>query len=158
MDWADCEQLLGKKPDVDLAKEMGCSARTISRKRKEKGIAPFSKSKNNRSDWQIDWPQYDKDLGTCHDTELATKIGCTPGAVSSRRNKLRIQKFRVSKKRQKPKGKGRAVSWTKWDSLLGCMPDKDLASRIGCAPQTVRSRRLKVGIKPFKEGRASLSK
>jgi 5-methylcytosine-specific restriction endonuclease McrA len=40
------------------------------------------------------------------------------------------------------------INWEKYDHLLGCMPDAEMASEIGCSDSAVRERRTRLGILP----------
>lgn len=51
------------------------------------------------------------------------------------------QTWKLNRNKRLPKNA--KVNWAKWDEYLGKWTDTKLAAKAGCAPQTVRVRRVK---------------
>jgi predicted Rdx family selenoprotein len=140
IDWSQYISLLGKIYDNKLAEMIGCSPALVARKRKELGIEPYLV--------RPDWSQWDHLIGTMPDTALAKKMGICPSSVWSRRKKLGLPANREGKEALLAILKKRR-DISRYDSLLGTMPDPQLSEIIGCSTQIVWSRRKKLNIPPF---------
>jgi hypothetical protein len=82
------EELLGKKPDMELEREFGISHTTIGRRRRALGIPACKKRKRKL---KIDWSQY-PEPGTMSDEKLARLIGCSVRTVWRRRHSNEVPK------------------------------------------------------------------
>jgi hypothetical protein len=140
IDWSQYTSLLGKIYDNKLAEMIGCSPALVARKRKELGIDPYLV--------RPDWSQWDHLIGTMPDTALAKKMGICPSSVWSRRKKLGLPANREGKEALLAILKKRR-DISRYDSLLGTMPDSRLSEIIGCSIDKVWTRRKKLNIPPF---------
>jgi hypothetical protein len=96
IDWSKYDKYLGVWTDNKLAKEIGCSTKTIHYRRSKFGIPPNAEGLRQRkhigSD-KITWKLFDNLLGTMPDPDVAEIINCEPRSVCKRRNKLGIPSF-----------------------------------------------------------------
>jgi hypothetical protein len=84
-------------------------------------------------------------LGSILDREVTAWIGPYPSTVANRRIELGIPSYR----RHAPTSPRR--DWTSAEnSLLGSMPDPELAAQLGCTPIMVFCRRRKLGIPAYR--------
>ena len=127
IDWAKWDKVIGEWPDNKIAKQAGCSATAVRKRRISLGrAAVISKPR-------VKWSQWDNQLGKTYDSKLAEKIGCDSSTVTDRRLSLGIPAYFIRK-----------IDWSKWDKRLGTEPDSDLARKIGCDTSSVRNRRIKL--------------
>jgi len=84
---------LGKMSDNALAKLMGISSSSVSKKRQSLEIAPLG-IKKKTGNLGVDWDQWKHLLGTMRDSELAEKIGVTLRMVCHARNKCGIAPYK----------------------------------------------------------------
>jgi len=100
--------LLGTAPDQEIARRLGISTGTVSKRRAALGIPKWDQK---LKPWK---PVEDALLGKMPDTEVSKRTGRSFQAVGSRRRDLKIPKF------------GMAIRhWTRAeDGLLGTIPDK----------------------------------
>lgn len=75
---------MGKKTDLQIAREVGVSHVTVARIRKAAGVA------KGRREPKYQWDVHDMELGTKPDREIAREIGCSQRAVWERRKKLGV--------------------------------------------------------------------
>ncbi len=96
IDWSEWDHLLGTKIDYEIAKQIGCEAPTVAKRRFKLKIKPF-----NSAPPKINWEKYDHQLGSMPDRELAKKIKCSATSVSRRRRKLNITIYMAENKTYK---------------------------------------------------------
>lgn len=141
VEWDKFSYLVNKVPTTELAKFLGCSIAAVSmyKKSKAKEDHPLKK--------------YFNLLGKMPDNEIAKECGCSAAAVYLLRKTLGIASFMstTSKSANKSKKHSRLVDWSKYDGLLGTMPDDALAQIIGCWRETVQNRRKLLHIKSFRK-------
>jgi DNA-binding Lrp family transcriptional regulator len=138
IDWTEWDKKLGKSPDGEAAKLIGCSVRTVEKRRKKLRIPAFIEHPH------IDWHEWDETLGKSPDRETASLIGCSLIAVEQRRKRLGIRAFT----------KNSRIDWKLWDTSLGKTHDREAAELIGCSMASVLRRRKKLKIKAFERGTA----
>jgi hypothetical protein len=84
-------------------------------------------------------------LGTMKDSDAAERIGRTPSAVATMRERLGVAPFTKRAPRAKP------TTWTPAkERLLGTMSDVDLARKLRCSSMTVFYRRKRLKIARFR--------
>jgi hypothetical protein len=84
----------------------------------------------------IDWAPHARLLGTMADCDLAKQIDCSAAAVRKARIARSIPPFRNVR-----------IDWAKWPDLLRSpAANAAIAKQIGCYTETVRLRRLLLGI------------
>jgi hypothetical protein len=132
--WAKWDEELGRAPEWEVAKRIGCSVSPVEKRRKKLRIPAFSQHS------QIDWQAWDGELGKAPDWDLAGRIGCSTIAVEKRREKLGIRPF----------SKNDRIDWKTWDKVLGSVPDQEAAEMAGCSITSIRRRRKRLGIEDFK--------
>lgn len=126
----DKTHLLGTKPDVAIADELGCTAAIVAYHRKRLGIPTYEEP----STWS---DEHNHLLGTMTDTALAEQVGCSAYIVAYQRKKQGISAYKVPD------------MWDESnDHLLGSMPDAALAKKLGTQLHTIYKRRQKLGIPP----------
>jgi len=141
--------MLGKAPDAEIAKKIGARISTVQAKRVKLGIpAYYPRTSGKRGVWT---DEIDARLGTVPDIEIAQDLGIHLGSVWARRKKLGIPACgHTGKPRRKRKSSPYSWAWPPDRvSLLGTMPDAQLASRLGISKQAVHQKRTSLGIPPF---------
>ena len=89
-------------------------------------------------------PEEDAQLGTMPDLKLAKLLKRNKTTIRKRRLKLGIASFR----KHGPSTPSR--EWTPVeDTILGTMPDPELATRLGCTVRMVYNRRVKLGVAAY---------
>ena len=78
---------IGKEPDLTIADGYDCPLYKIRNARAKMGIS----SGYDRGYTHIEWDQWDDQLGTMTDADMAAMIGCSPMTVYQRRKKLGIE-------------------------------------------------------------------
>lgn len=120
---------LGEMSDVDLARQLGISARTVSFWRRRLNISKRSLSLKRDT---IDWDN--QPLGKMSDKALGFLLGVSYNIVNSERTKRGIATFRSSFEED-------------WDSVgLGALSDRDIAKKMGLPLEKVQNARLQKGI------------
>jgi len=90
-------ELIGTKPDYEIARELGFSVQLVGDYRRECGVAIFGDKKGRVSrtiDWVGKWDRLLKSKRGHRMThrEIAKKIGCSQAAVSNRCRRLGLQR------------------------------------------------------------------
>lgn len=112
--------LLGKVSDMELGRRFECSYATVKVIRERLCIPAYVPSAN---------PDFIAALGTMTDKDVAAKFGYSEGHVCLERSRRGI----AAHGRQDPR-----TSDKEFMSLLGVIPDDELAYRYGCSVNTVR--------------------
>jgi len=133
IDWEKWDALLGTKPDMELAQDIGCSLYSVLRRRKKLGIRPTHHTARGRRG--IDFSQVKHLIGKKPDSEIATSVGCCKETVAAYRKTLGI-KSTYHKKYQ----------WEKFEHLMGVETDSNIARQMGCSVPSVREHRIRKGI------------
>ena len=83
---------LGKLPDVEIARRLGCTAGAIGYKRKQLAIPapPLERPPHKWTKRQIAW------MGKIADAEIARRIGRSPSLVGMKRRELGIPIARIN--------------------------------------------------------------
>ena len=123
-------RVAGKMSDLAASRELNCSATSVYNYRRKHNIPSFGE--------RIGISESDKKyIGRMPDRQAAELIGVTQSAVA---------KYRL---RHKIPAHGKTVWTTKTIGMLGCMPDADVATKLGIEVGHVESMRIKQGIKPY---------
>jgi hypothetical protein len=130
------DSLLGTMPDLTLSKSIGIPAYRIKQRRDELDIPLFEKTKWN--------PEHDPLLGTESDFDIAKQLLVPVAWVRNRRSELNIPK----------KGRAKQDVDRVDQSLLGCMPDAELAAKYGIAESVIRSLRYERRIARYRPGQS----
>lgn len=93
VDWLGWEAHLGKMPDRQLAKRIGCSPDSVSQARQRRGIPAYQPPQT------IDWSKV-TDLGVSTDVAVAARLGITPAAVCGMRRRRGIPSARPKHRRR----------------------------------------------------------
>ena len=139
-------KLLGKMPDMVLARRMGVHFTTVSEERWRRRIRAFREPLP-----PIQWtPQMINQLGTDFDWAIGERLGLPLHCVRRKRQLLGITPYGESYSRKSYN----AFRWTKQRiSLLGKEPDTKVARRLGVLPGTVWRKRVQLGIPAFEPKR-----
>jgi DNA-binding CsgD family transcriptional regulator len=134
-------KLLGEIPDAELAVKAGVSVSTVTTERQRRGIEAFKLHRR-----PIEWTsEMISRLGSTGDSEVARDLGISKGSVRRKRQGLGIQPFDLI-----PCRVHQGVAWTAEQlALLGRLPDKAVAARIGVTVTTVARKRQELGISPL---------
>jgi transcriptional regulator with XRE-family HTH domain len=139
--WTAAEiELLGKVPDVEIARRLGIAASTVAAEPQRRDIpsvlAPF--------EWTDEALAL---LGMDTDDRVAAVLGVSRSSVSNKRRELDIPS---ASGRETARGQPRADPF--WmperDALLGTESDAAIGRRLGISTGRVRRRRLHLGIPP----------
>jgi len=129
IDWDQYADLFGTMTDAKVAARIGCTSTAVCAARKARGIPPYPQP-------TIDWPTHAHLLGTMADCDLAKRLGCATTSV-----------FKARTARSIPPFHNVAIDWTRWSNLLRSPTrNADIAAQIGCAKESVRLRRHRLGI------------
>lgn len=90
----------------------------------------------------IDWDK--QPLGRVSDSELARRLGVTPGAVRQARARRGIAAAL-------PVGQPSRYDWSA--VALGERPDAAIAAELGCSRRTVARARKRAGVAPYKRAK-----
>jgi hypothetical protein len=138
----ECLDSLGKIPDSTLSKTYNISEYYLKKARKELGIGEAKRSYKRKVTLTKDQVAL---LGTMSDQQVADKLGLIKSMVTRRRRELGIPPF-VKCTRWNP-----TLNWTpELDSLLGTMPDPQLAKQLNVRLHVVYKRRTKLQIPGYK--------
>ena len=141
------QQVLGTRPDDQVALLLGTTAKIVRHRRYKLHIPPCAAQAEAQRQRVLEalttvrgnkpvkyTPEEDKLLGTMSDADLARLLGRPRVGVEARRIKFKIPKF-------DPK----LHLWTpQEDALLGTMTDKELAARLGVSWTAVAHRRRRL--------------
>lgn len=123
--------MLGKKPDKQVAQDLGLAATTVALKRRTLGIEGHTARKP-----AIKMPaNLKRELGKSSDAAIASKLGISTSVVSRYRRRLGIDPF-MEHHFLPPEA----------DALLGKVIDREVGARFGVSINCVRERRIKLGI------------
>lgn len=126
--------LLGTKPDVDVAKEVGCTPWVVAYQRKQRGIPTYAAP----SDWDT---ANDHLLGTVPDPELSRQFDVPTHTIRHRRITLGIPAH----------GRDGHKDWTPdEEARLGADTDAAIAQELGRSRASVLQRRVKLNIPPVR--------
>jgi len=134
-EWSSDElEMLGRRSDATVARKLGVSPTTVTRKRQDLGIPPYG-----RAPQPIEWTdEMIAALGTMRDSEVARRFGLLrQDAVLEKRQELGI-----------PSKDSRHVWSDAETALLGTMPDRQVAKRVGVSVEAASSKRNNLGIEP----------
>ena len=144
------ESLLGKMSDRKFARRFRRALSAVKRRRSRLGIRVFN-ARGHR--WT---PLDDKLLGVRTDEEIAALLRTTVAAVAHRRRQLRIPAcakqlaqghFAPSPTGRIRRAGGHSGLYTpEEDKLMGTMPNRQLAKRLGRTRIAVQARRIHLGI------------
>lgn len=129
------QALLGTISDRSIASMAGVDHTLVRKRRIAAGIKPY-----NFGTWT---PEMTAMLGTVSDEQIVARFNLriTPDAVAARRLSMGIQNIT---------GKTKKVVWSDaWLSMLGDVPDKDVADLVGCHVDTVAAKRRMIGKPKF---------
>jgi hypothetical protein len=136
--------LLGKHSDEKVARMLKTTRKSVINKRLAMGIECHAKSSKFWHTWT------DREiamLGKQIDREVAQKIGISTMCVTMKRQQMHIPSFRKRKITNRPSRS--LVDWTPAETaLLGTMTDSDVAERLDLGANTVRLKRISLGIPP----------
>ena len=150
--WTDEEESsLGKISDTNFARKFGRSISRVKRRRIQLGIRVFN---SRRHDWTA---EDDKLLGVRTDQDIAALLGTTVEAVQHRRSQFGIapcarqmRQTLLAKSKQLRRAGGHFGKYDpNEDKLMGTMPDRELALRLGRTHKAVEARRIHLGIPKF---------
>src|SRR5207253_10965125 len=136
------DQLLGIRPDDQVALFIRATVKAVRRRRHERKIPRCAQQPRQRGErkaggkFGVYTAEEDKLLGTMPDERLAQHFGRTRLAVQARRIQLKIPKFDPQLHRWTPEE----------DALLGTVTDGKLAARLGLTTGAVAHRRRRLGI------------
>lgn len=133
-------KLLGKMPDVVLARRIGLHLDTVKEERRRRKIPAFRPRLPS-----IQWTrQMENRLGTDFDSVIAEGLGLPTHCVRRKRQDLGITAYGESFVRSSP----HAFRWTKQQiALLGKESDRKVAKRLGLVVPTVWRKRVQLGIR-----------
>lgn len=124
--------LLGTKPDVAVAKEVGCTPSVVAYQRKQRGISTYAAP----SDWDA---ANDHLLGTLSDNELSKQLGVPAHTIRHKRITLGIPAH----------GRDGYKDWApEEEARLGADTDASIAQELGRSRASVLQRRTKLNIPP----------
>lgn len=122
----DALQAGADRSDPDIAREVGCSASTVRRYRRDLGIDAYR--------WRLfDWGGVDLSRPP---TEIARELGCSVHAIYARRVRHRTYSART---------------WTAEQDavvLARAKPDEEIAKDLGRSFSAIRQRRLRLNRRP----------
>lgn len=132
---------LGTATDLEIAKLFGPSKSTITKKRLSLGIPPYKDPERKKG---IYTPDVISTFDIESDREISARLDISKNAVKKKRKRLSIRKQA-------------SVTVPNLDELftpevisqLGVISDVQIAKKLGCDSETVRSRRVKLGIGPI---------
>lgn len=156
VDFSVAERFFGVRNDNDIALLLGCSPKTIYRRRVAKGIKSewgikHRPRKSNTSRFSDEFKSVKHLIGVENDNIISNIIGCTSEAVYAYRKRRGIQ---ASKKRNRGKRDWPTrYEWAKVAHLMGKKSDVHIAKILGCSIASVLNRRRKLGIGPAIETR-----
>lgn len=90
VDWS--KMRLGKRPDGEVAAELGCTTNAVSEARRKLGIAIFPDPKTTA---KADWSKVV--FGEEPDADLAARLGVAVMTVTKRRRDLGIPAYQVKR-------------------------------------------------------------
>jgi superfamily II DNA or RNA helicase len=125
LDWSKTS--IGRKPDQEVANELGLHLRTIIRARQRFAIPAYN---SPTVDWDVE-----SRLGKMLDTDLAKALGLDVHAVTHARRRRNIPRFRPN-----------TAAAIANDPDLGRLPDRILAARYEVGGTTVHTIRTRLGI------------
>lgn len=138
MYWSESwNELLGTKPDRELAEELGSTIGIVSARRNGAGILSYVEQN------KIDWTLYDHLLGTDSDINLANKTNLSTSSISYRRRELNIPRYTPPPKYDLPEV---------LISLLGKESDTSLSNKFSIPTGIIRKERVSLGIKEVTRG------
>lgn len=126
----DMLRALGRMSDRAVAQQFGIAAPTVALKRQSLGLSDGQR----RITWTAEMLAA---LGTDGDHAIATRFHLSRNSVSARRRALGIPPCRPGRY----DWRGPEVA-----AVLGSLPDRTLARRLGVDPATIRRHRLAAGI------------
>jgi hypothetical protein len=150
INWVQYDHMLGEISDRKLANIIGCAFHTVAYRRKKLQIDNYRKKMGLSK--TLDWQFFDNLMGTMTDKNLSNLIGCSESGVAHRRKKLGIKSFSTKNNIGFTK-----INWNNYDHLLGKLFDKKISNIIGCSKNTVRIRRNKLNIKPYKNNNHNIN-
>lgn len=131
--------LLGKEPEIEIAKKLGVGRYIVNMKRRMLGIPPYERLCDK---WTPDVIEL---LGKMSDAKLGRLIGANRRTVKAKRESLGI-----------PANQGRCQWTAEMVALLGTAPDFEISKQIGLKEDTVAYARRSRGIAPWKSDTLSL--
>lgn len=141
--WTSTEiDLLGTAPDKAVAKQIGRTTMAVTLKRSKLCIQSCNPEQRPKNVWE-DLDAVAK-LGRVPDAQLADELGVHVSSVCAARKARSIPA--CNPKHSRPTGAGR---WGEVNSeLLGTLPDREIADRIGVTRTAVVAARKRRGIAP----------
>lgn len=136
--------LLGKHTDTEVARRLNTTRKSVIHKRLSLGITCYATASKLWHTWTKEEIAL---LGKRTDPDVAQKVGISAMCVTTKRRQLNIPSFRIRKSTNRPR---RSVEdWTKREiALLGTLPDSKLAELLDLGSNTVRLKRICMGIPP----------
>lgn len=134
-------EMVGKFSDREVARRFGVSASKVRRYRLKTKISYCVNPEipDDLADGLISMTNY----------QLRQKFGVSMARISELRLKLEVPEPRVEREKFQPLDPG---FWTdEAVSLLGTMPDPELADRLGISRFPVKQKRKELGIAPYRK-------
>lgn len=138
------DKLLGKMPDIAVARRLQTSNNVVGYRRKQLGIPRYERPPlpepafiARPHSWTAN---EDAQLGTDHDNIINVRLGVTISQVRNRRWQLGIEAFKPSAR----------ITWT--DTMLGYLgvvSDPEFSYYYGISPLSTRLKRIALGIPTF---------
>lgn len=138
------DKLLGKMPDIAVARRLQTSKNVVGYRRKQLGIALYQRPPlpepafiTRPHSWKA---HEDSLLGTDHDNIISDRLGVTISQVRNRRWQLAIEAFKPSAR----------IVWTdEMLGYLGVVSDPEFSHYYGISPLSTRIKRIALGIPTF---------
>lgn len=133
---------IGTAIDLDIAKRYGTSKSTVTKKRLALGIPAYKDPASKRTRG-LYTPEVVATFGTDSDRTIAKKLGVSKNAVKKKRQRAGITHCEGA---APPNLDGLFTEHV--IGLLGVMSDVKIAALLNCDSESVRARRVALGIKP----------
>lgn len=133
---------LGTAIDLDVANRYGTSKSTITKKRIALGIAPYDDPESTRTRG-LYTPAVMATLGTSTDRAIAERLGVSKNAVTKKRQRAAIAHFPDAEPQNLD-----GLFTPDVINLLGVVSDVKIAVMLECDSESVRARRIALGIAP----------
>ena len=133
---------LGTAIDLEIANRYGTTKSTITKKRLALGIPPY-KDPNSSRTRGLYTPDVIATFGTDTDRAIAKKLGVSKEAVKKKRQRAGIPQHTGTESQSID-----ALFTPEVIELLGVLSDCKIADQLGCDSESVRARRVALGIEP----------
>ncbi|WP_455564356.1 hypothetical protein [Akkermansia massiliensis] len=146
------QSMLGKKPDSEIAAQLGISRFTVQAERYKLGIQKYCSLDGSRVKYES---EFIAALGQIPDLECAKRFGYSNSKVARIRKKLGIAPYQGPRKPYKPRDPNRPRKKKEYPEeliqMLGKTPDDEIAKKFGYSRAGIALIRKKMGIPSFSD-------